>query len=440
MTKSKSKKRSVVNHPEIVIQARYSSAIGIDVHLELLVCCYQCCHDHQIETEIIQFGTTASQLQQFSQWCWAKQPEIIVMESTGILWISSYEALEDVGFTQDQLTLVNARDVKATIGRKTDREDAKRLAELARLGNIKRSMIPAREFRQMRQLARRYQKLKSLATTMGNGYRKLLNSVGCRASTVFSDLRGMAASKILEAKIRNEPDLIRIVQINSRRVRASSKEILDALDFPIPEVLRAQLLAEMESIKSIESMAQTTLNRLKEMQKNYEPQIKLLMSIPGIKETSARLIFAELCDDLKRHFQDVEHFTSWMGICPGNNISAEISHSGKSSKGNKWIRRTLTECANTLRNRKDRIRDRFMAFKIRRGNKRAVIAMAHYLARVIYAILTKKVAYIESATTILRDVLVSRVLKNVKQLSKQGLELYCNQVIEKETGVIVTQG
>lgn len=76
-----------------------------------------------------------------------------------MLWRSPYEALEDAGFSQDSLILVNARDGQATIGRKTDRGDAQRLAELARLGSLKRSMVPSRVFREMRILARRYQKI-----------------------------------------------------------------------------------------------------------------------------------------------------------------------------------------------------------------------------------------------------------------------------------------
>ena len=205
MTKSNTslKQTTTVSYPDTVIQAHYQSAIGVDIHLKVLVYCYQYCHDDVIETTHASFASSASEIRRFAQWCQQCQPDIIVMESTGVLWRSAYEALEEVGFDQQQLTLVNARDVKAIIGRKTDREDARRLAEIARLGHIKRSMVPSKVFRDMRLLARQYQKITNQMASAINAYHKLLNCVGCRASTVFSDVRGKAAQAILEAKILN---------------------------------------------------------------------------------------------------------------------------------------------------------------------------------------------------------------------------------------------
>ncbi len=126
-----------VSTPEITVQATHTSAIGIDVHLNLLVCTAQVQLDnHQELTESLDFYTNRDDLDKFAAWCKSKNPQIILMESTGSLWYSVYEALEDVGFTDKKLVLINARDAKATCGRKTDRKDALRLARLARSGNF----------------------------------------------------------------------------------------------------------------------------------------------------------------------------------------------------------------------------------------------------------------------------------------------------------------
>ena len=335
------KHSTTVSHPDTVIQARYRSAIGVDIHLEVLVCCYQYCHDDVIETTHASFASSASDIDRFAQWCQQRQPDIIVMESTGVLWRSAYEALEEVGFDQRQLALVNARDVKAIIGRKTDREDARRLGEIARLGNIKRSMVPPRAFRDMRLLARRYQKITNQMANAINAYHKLLNCVGCRASTVFSDVRGKAAQAILEAKILNAAEFEKVVRENGSRLKHSTEQILDALNFEIADPIRQQLQDESELIDCLQRTANETFKRLVQYQKPYQREIERLSQIPCLDETSARLIFAELCEDLKGYFPDVEHFTSWTGICPGNNISAKKSKDGKSAKGNKWLRRTL---------------------------------------------------------------------------------------------------
>ena len=89
-----------ISAPEITVKATYTSAIGIDVHLNLLVCTAQVQLDnHQELTESRDFYTNRDDLDKFAAWCKSKNPQIILMESTGSLWYSVYEALEDVGFT-----------------------------------------------------------------------------------------------------------------------------------------------------------------------------------------------------------------------------------------------------------------------------------------------------------------------------------------------------
>lgn len=132
------------------VNTDYTSSIGINVHLEVLVCAYQHHVGQEIATEIHEFGTSASQLQAFDQWCRDRNPEVIMMKSTGVLWLSPYEALEAQGFTNQQLALVNARDVKVAMCQKTDREDAQRLTTFARLRNLRHSSGPPKIFHEMR--------------------------------------------------------------------------------------------------------------------------------------------------------------------------------------------------------------------------------------------------------------------------------------------------
>lgn len=290
----------------------------------------------------------------------------------------------------------------------------------------------------MRLLARRYQKIINQMASAINAYHKLLNCVGCRASTVFSDVRGKAAQAILQAKILNAEQFEKVVRQNSSRLKHSTEEILDALNFTIADSIRQQLQDESELIDCLQRTANETLKRLAQYQKPYEREIERLSEIPCLDETSARLIFAELCEDLKGYFPDIEHFTSWMGICPGNNISANKSKEGKSAKGNKWLRRTLIECANTSRFRKDAINDRFNAFKLRRGAKRAVVAVAHYLARVIYVILTKQVQFSDNPTSMFRDALIDRVVRSTKQLARRGIEIIGTRAVQRDTGEVIS--
>lgn len=93
------------------------------------------------------------------------------------------------------------------------------------------------------------------------------------------------------------------------------------------------LIEQLRDVDQEKEYCDATMDRLKVLQKPYEAHIKLLCTIPGIKETSAQLIFAELSDDLDQHFPDSEHFASWMGLCPGNHLSAEKSYSSKTPQG-----------------------------------------------------------------------------------------------------------
>lgn len=276
--------KAQVSAPETTVTAQYRSAIGIDVHLNLLVCTYQTqLDDHREIRESRDFLTDRKSLEEFTTWCCEKKPEVILMESTGVLWYSPYEALEDAGFSNAQLALINARDAKAAAGRKTDRKDASRLSDLARSGHFSKSFVPPKDFRLMRFLAREMQKIKTDRARCSNRYQKLLNATGCRASTVFSDVHGKAASNILEAKLRNDPKLKEIIKKNCGRLRATPEEIESALNFEIEPVIAQQLTDARNRILQLEDYDRKTFARLAELQKPYEADIKLLMTIKGFK-------------------------------------------------------------------------------------------------------------------------------------------------------------
>lgn len=431
-----------VSAPEITVRARYRSAIGIDVHLGILVCCLQRQDDnHKEYQESRDFHTDRAGIEEFVAWCKECNPDIFIMESTAVLWMSPYEALEAAGFDDSRLVLVNARDVKAAVGRKTDRKDAARLAEYARSGHFQKSFIPPRDFRVQRMIAREYRKTVEETARLSLRYQKLLNTTGCRASTVFSNVRGKAASVILEAKINGDPELPTIIRENCKRLRATPKMIEAALNFEIEEPIARQLQAMKAELAHRECLAQQTMGRLRELQQAYEDDIKRLMTIPGVKECSARLIYAELCDNLENYFEDSEHFTSWLGICPGDNTSAGKQKSGKCPKGNKWLRQTLVECVlGFVAVKEGGGREKFQAYKVNRGHKRAVIAMAHFLARIIYSILTHKRDYVSQNSQTLRDVMVRRMARSVREvnrLNNNGLKLVDGLVVEEATGAIL---
>ncbi|KAB7650448.1 IS110 family transposase, partial [Sutterella seckii] len=163
-------------------------------------------------------NTDRASIDAFAAWCRECNPDIILMESTGSLWQSPYEALERAGFTSEQLALINARDAKAAAGRKTDRKDASRLASLARTGNFKKSFVPEKAFRLQRVIPRDLQKNRNDISRTSNRFGKSLISrmPGLQRYSATS-AEAKAASLILMAKLRDDPHLFDVIKQNSRR-------------------------------------------------------------------------------------------------------------------------------------------------------------------------------------------------------------------------------
>lgn len=422
-----------------VINALHASAIGVDVHHNLLVCAYQR-SDHDaglIRTEIAEFGCSSSEILRFAQWCRARNPGVILMESTGVLWRSAYESLEDFGFTRQQLALVNARDVKAVAGRKTDKQDAVRLVEFARLGSFSKSFVPDRKVRYARSVARAYRKAKGDLSRHLNRYQKTLNSTGCRASIVFSNVNGKAARIILDACISGDPNLEEVIRKNCGRLKASPEEIRDALNFRIPPEVKELLRNERHHLGNLEARCAELMGMLARLQKPWEPLIELLSTIPGVKKDAARLILAETGDDLS-DFSRSEGFASWCGLCPGNNKSAGKEHGSRRPKGNRYIRTVITECAHAVAlSRKGWLYERSRAFRVRMSYKKAIGAMAHLLCRIIFSILKTGREFDPRPTNAFRDACARKVARAAALAIESNLGVSGNAVYDRGTGEVV---
>ena len=290
----------------------------------------------------------------------------------------------------------------------------------------------------MRTIARAYAKLRNDYARAKNRYQKMLNGIGFRAGTVFSDIRGKSATAILDALIGGEADMRKVIRDNCRRLKATEDEIFDALNFEIPNGMLRGLKTQRAYVCFVEKACLEMFETLREMQKPFEPFIELLLSITCVKEVSARLLFAEITDDLSS-FATSEQFCSWMGICPGNNISAGKGHSGKSPKGNKWARRVLTEIAQGIGlSRNNELKDRFQVFKERRGTKRAIVAMGHKLARLIYCMFKHGELYSPRKTNALHAHRVQKVVRDFQQAVKEhAIKLTDQGIVNTGTGAVL---
>lgn len=329
--------------------ALHKSAIGIDVHSNLIVSVYQNCEygSNNLVTETWSYGASKPELEAFAVWCKEKGAEVLIMESTGVYWQFLYESLENVGFTNKELVVVNARDVKNKKGSKTDLADAIHLAEVARQGTYRASFVPAKEIRQLRCLWCSFFTLKMSRKKFINIMHKQLCQVGCRASSVFSDIRGKKATKIIECLISGEhgktlyDHIVEIISSSRGKLKAKPQQIFDAMQADMESDVWFAIRQNMEHIKFLDAQIAEAEANLRDKLKPYTHPMKLLCSIPGIKDITAMGIICELGDDLSQ-FTSIRRFCKWIGLAPGNNESAGKKYSGRTTPGNKYLIYGLT--------------------------------------------------------------------------------------------------
>lgn len=420
------------------------SALGVDVHSQILVCHYERYRPESRELlcDAEQFGTSQSELARFARWTREHEPEIVLMESTGVYWNSPYEALEDEGFTQDRLIVVKASTVKAARGRKTDKVDAGRLCQYARMGSFTGSFVPNRAVRHARQVGRRYHQATQDCAREANRFHKLFSFTGTRLSSVFSDISGKTATLLINAFLDKPFDgFVALVRSRSRRLKASFDEIVDAfarLDSPI---LRQQMILQRDIWREAQKTRAKLETLLRQATKPFERVIRKLTRIPGIREMSAMKIVSEIGDDLSA-FKNIERFCSWNGTCPGNNESAGKRKGSRTPKGSSYLKTYLVEVGQSIGLLRRRLGCQlyasFQAIKERRGHNRAVVAIAHKVSRIIYCLIRNPDAEYEEVTCeTLREVRSKRLTTSIRAAREIGLVTNGKDVFDRVTGKLI---
>jgi transposase len=321
------------------------------------------------------------------------RPDEVVMESTGIYWKSPYAALESVGI---RAKVVNARHVKNVPGRKTDVGDAHWLAMLARAGLLRGSWVPPAKFRELRLIARQRQKLVGQLASEKNRLHKVLTDSGIRLGVVVSDLHGQSARVMVKAIIAGQPPNA-VLKLASRRLKASREELFDALQGDLTASHRFVLDERMHHIEDLEArIARFDARLLAELQSERN-SLALLQTIPGVDLIGAALLIVEIGTDMDA-FGSPDRLASWVGICPGNNESAGKRKAGHVRKGNRYVRRLLCEFAHAASRTTSVFKSKFQSLVVRRGYKRAIIAIAHKILRTMFFMLKRREHDRDSAT------------------------------------------
>ena len=367
----------------------YRRVAGIDVHKMLHVVTVVIEHpDGTIEQQSREFGGFKRDCHALTIWLLDLNVELVVMESTGIYWKSIYAHLEHAGI---QAWVVNAHFVKHVPGRKTDMNDSQWLAVLARFGLVRGSFIPPQDLRELRLVSRYRRKLAAMRASEINRLHKILDDGGIKLGSVVSDINGLSARAMVTGLIEGK-SINALLAMARGRLKLRREDLQAALDGDLSARHRFILEHIHEHIEILEhSLAELDAYLLASMAP-YQWAHRLLQTIPGIDQIASALILIEIGDDMTR-FGNADRIAAWAALCPANNESAGKRKSGRIGKGSSVIRYIMCECANSAWKTKSSLASKYKSLMVRKTHKKAIIALAHKMIRLIFLLLTRKVAY-----------------------------------------------
>lgn len=337
------------------------------------------------------FGTMTPDLLTLRDWLRAYGVTHVALESTGVYWKPVYYVLED----SVTLLLINMRLLQHVPGRKTDVQDSEWLAQLLECGLLRGSLVPPPPIRALRDLTRyRVQQVRD-RTQEVNRLCKVLEDAGLKLTSVLSDVMGVSGRAMVQALVAGTTDPAVLADLARGRLRTKLPELRRALlgrFRPHHAFLIEQIFAKIDFLDE-------TLDRLTaEIDRQvhpFEPLLARLDTMPGVDRKGAISILAETGGDM-RPFPTAGHLVSWAALCPGHHESAGKRQSGKTRKGNRYLRGMLAQCAlAATRTRGSALQARYSRVKRHRGHKKAVIAVAHQLLEIAFYIMRDGVSYQE---------------------------------------------
>lgn len=370
-----------------------------------------------LEFECRRFGAGSSERNHVVGWLQERGVTEVVMESTAQYWKPVWLDLES-HFAK--LHLAQAHSNRAPKGRKNDFGDAKRLARRLLAGELLLSFVPAPEQRTWRTLTRGKQQLIRDRVQLQNQLEALLEEMRIKLSSVISDLLGVSGRRILTGLSEGEADPVKLAQWGDDRLKCSQAELADALRGAPTPIHLALLKLFLKRLKLLDEQIQELDQLVAKELKKHEEAVTRVAEIPGFGVNSAQQIIAEVGVDAET-FPSAGEFSSWVGVCPGSNISAEQNHSSRSPKGNRFVRTILTQAAQAaVRKKGCHFQSVFRRFLPKLGYNGAIWVIAHRLACLLWKILHTGVRYIEQGAETNPRAKKRRAQKLAQALRKLG--------------------
>ena len=366
---------------------------GVDVHKSFIIAVIaRFINDEVVFSKHMRFSTFTHGLREFKEWLRQNNCYEVCMESTGKYYMPVYRVVSDKTFHVD---VVHPKYVRAPRGKKNDKRDAKRIADMYMRDHIAEySFIPPADILAIRDIARYRRKTINTITAEKNRMSNCLTVSCIKLDEVLSDLYGKTGAALIGQIIETGGCSFDPAPFIDKRVKAPVALFKQALDGDVTPATLTKMKIIRERLNYLERQKAEIESTMESLSQDYSRQIELLVSAPGIDTISAMTIISEIGVNMGA-FGSVKNFLSWIGLVPQNDESAGKKKSTRIGKGNHWLKPLIVQCANAAKNSKNHpeIRDKYLALKKRRGYGKAIIAIAKRIMTAVYYMLLRNEAY-----------------------------------------------
>jgi transposase len=365
------------------MEVMHPRCAGLDVHAKNIVACVRVAVGTTVTYAHRTVSTNTRGLLDLADWLTAQGVTHVAMEATGVYWKPVWHILED----HVTLVLANAMHIRNIPGRKSDKNDATWIADLLALGLIRSSFVPPAPIFALRDLTRTRKQLVRERARHAQRIQKTLEDANIKLTEVIRDILGVSGRAILEALVAGETDPERLADRSNGRLKAPRAELVEALHGRVTAHHRFLMQLHLTQIDALDAAVAVVEARIREALVPFRAAVSLLTTMPGVSETAAAVILAEIGEDMSR-FPSAGHLLSWAGLCPRLEESAGKRRSTRTRQGAPWLKTTLVQIAwPAARKKQSYFQAQFLRLKTRRGPKKAIVAVAASMLTAIYYML-----------------------------------------------------
>lgn len=366
---------------------------GLDVHKTWIYACIGITDESSLTSyKEARFSSFSKGLRELADWLASYSCTDVCMESAGKYWIPVFNVLEKTC----NVVLAHPKYTKPQKGNKTDRKDAKWICDLFMCDMIKPSFIPPADIRQLRDLMRYREKLTNCLTGEKNRAQNCLTVSNLKLDDVFADVFGKSARSITEYILDHPGEYFDVTPFVDGRCKQPIEEIQAAVDGAISREQSVKLrecLDHIDELKHHRELIETEIHRLAEP---YAYSLELIRTVPGFSANplTAIALISEIGVDMSV-FPTAKHLCSWAGCCPRNDGSGGKVKSRRISRAGAYLKPLLVQVANALikSNKNPEFKERYRRIKVRRGHKKAIIAVCRMILVAVWNILSKLEPY-----------------------------------------------